>query len=80
MTSIYAQNSNLNQNMDVISIDLVGRPLSTIIKEVEAAYFSHILTETGGNKTHAAERAGMTLETFRRKIRAYSIRTVFHIE
>jgi DNA-binding NtrC family response regulator len=60
------------EQQDVISINLAARPLSDVIKEVEAVYFSHVLTEAGGNKIHAAKRAGMTIATFRRKISAYT--------
>lgn len=64
----------------IISVNLTARPLSDVIKEVEAMYFSHVLTESGGNKTHAAKRSGLTLETFRRKVRGCSVRTVYHLE
>lgn len=69
-----------SEKQEILSVDLTARTWSDIIKEVEAGYFSHILTKTGGNKTQAAKCAGMTIETFRRKIRSYNIHTVFHLK
>ncbi len=80
MTSIHTENPDRNRRKDVISINLAARALSDVIKEIEAVYFSHVLTEAGGNRTLAAKRAGLTPATFRRKISAYTVRTEFHLK
>ena len=70
----------VSEKQELMSIDLAARTWSDIIKEVEAGYFSHVLTKTGGNKAEAAKCAGMSVETFRRRVRTYSIHTVFHLK
>ncbi|WP_083101361.1 helix-turn-helix domain-containing protein [Pseudophaeobacter leonis] len=70
----------VSEKQELMSIDLAARTWSDITKEVEAGYFSHVLTKTGGNKAEAAKCAGMSVETFRRRVRTYSIHTVFHLE
>lgn len=69
-----------SESGDVIAISVDGRALTEVIKEVEAKYFSYVMTKERGNKTHAAERAGLSIQTFRRKISNYNIRTVFRFE
>lgn len=69
-----------SEDQELVSIDLAARTWSDIIKEVEARYFSHVLTKTGGNKAEAAKCAGMSVETFRRRVRTYSVQTVFHLK
>jgi DNA-binding protein Fis len=70
----------VDREKTIIQIDLAGRALSDVIKEVEACYLSHVMTEADGNKTHAAERAGLGLDTFRRKLQRYTVRTVYRFE
>jgi DNA-binding NtrC family response regulator len=70
----------VSEKQELMSIDLAARTWSDIIKEVEAGYFSHVLTKTRGNKAEAAKCAGMSVETFRRRVRTYSIHTVFHLK
>lgn len=68
------------QGETIVTINLTKRSLSQVIKEVEAVYLSHVLTQTAGNKARAANLAGMTLDTFRRKINTYTISTVWYLE
>ncbi|GHE03728.1 Fis family transcriptional regulator [Defluviimonas sp. 20V17] len=62
-----------------VQVCLEGRPLSDVIKEVEAAYLGHVLTKADGNKTKAAELAGVATDTFRKKLSLYRIRAVFRV-
>lgn len=63
-------------NAHVAEIDL-NRPLSAVLKEIEAKYLSHVMTISNGNKAEAARRAGMNDNTFRKRIAGYTVRTVF---
>lgn len=55
----------------------LDRPLSLVLKDIEARYFSHVMTAANGNKAEAARRAGMNDATFRKRIAGYTVRTVF---
>jgi len=70
----------MEDDATTIEVDLDERPLSDVIREVEARYLSYIMTKTGGNKTHAAKRAGMELKTFRRRLENYTVRKVYSLE
>ena len=62
----------------VAEVDL-NRPLSVVLKDIEARYFSHVMTAANGNKAKAAVMAGMNDATFRKRIAGYTVRTVFHL-
>ncbi|WP_227271216.1 helix-turn-helix domain-containing protein [Roseobacter weihaiensis] len=62
-----------------MQIDMAGRTLADVIKDVEARYLGHVLTEAGGNKRKAADLAGLAPDTFRKKLSLYSIRAVFSV-
>lgn len=70
----------MNAPADSIEIDFDNRPLSDVIREVEAHYLSYVMAISDGNKTHASKMAGLTLDTFRRKTKRYHQRTVYVVE
>lgn len=65
------------EGTSVFTINMAGKPLSAVIQEVEKAYFSHVMTETGGNKAAAARLSGLADDTFRKKIKRYNPTVVF---
>lgn len=54
-------------------------PLASVIKEVERRYLERVLTLAGGNNTKAAEIAGMSHETFRKKVARYTVQAVYSL-
>jgi DNA-binding protein Fis len=54
-------------------------PLVNVIKEVERLYLEQVLTLTAGNKRKAAEIAGLSHETFRKKVARYTVQTVYSL-
>ena len=63
-----------------IAIKLENQTLSAIMRECERRYLEHVLTQTGGNKTRAAQMAGVSLPTFREKVSRYAVRATFVLE
>lgn len=64
----------------VIEIDTDDRPLSDVIREVEAKYLAIIMTKAGGNKAHAAALAGMARDTLYHKLQRITLRTTYRFE
>jgi DNA-binding protein Fis len=63
-----------------IHLDMANRRLSCVMKEVEARYLSHVLTQAGGNNMRAADNAGLAYQTFRRKVQNYKVETVYRLK
>lgn len=57
-----------------------GRPLSAVIQEVERKYICAVLNAAHGNKAEAARLAGMTYQTFIRKLNGLNLRVIYHAE
>jgi DNA-binding NtrC family response regulator len=57
-----------------------GRPLSAVIQEVERQYICAVLNAANGNKSQAARLAGLTYQTFIRKLNALNLRVTYHAE
>lgn len=58
-----------------LSISLEA-PLATVLIEVERLYLSSAMTRAKGNRVEAAKLAGMPLDTFRKKVKKYTVETV----
>ena len=65
---------------DTVNVTVKDQSLAEVIKAVEAKYLGHVLTEAGGNKTKAAELAGISRDAFRRKLALYSIKAVYCVD
>jgi len=52
---------------------LIDRPLTDRLAEVETAYLSQILRRYGGRTEIAAEKAGLSLRTFQRKLKNHGL-------
>jgi DNA-binding protein Fis len=57
-----------------------GRCLPVVIREVERAYLEWALTRARGNKTKAARLAGIKPDTFRAKLRNYTVTLGYRLE
>lgn len=57
-----------------------GRPLSDVIQTVERQYICAVLNAAGGNKARAARMAGLTYQTFTRKLAGLNLRVTYHAE
>ncbi|MQQ09082.1 hypothetical protein GFB49_11505 [Epibacterium sp. SM1979] len=49
--------------------------LPQVIMEVERIYLEYVLTQAGGNRTKAAELAGLSNTTLRDKLARYTVKT-----
>jgi transcription initiation factor TFIIIB Brf1 subunit/transcription initiation factor TFIIB len=54
----------------VAEIDLAGRSFAEVMLDLEAQYLAGCLEAAGLNQREAAERAGLTYDTFRRRFAA----------
>ncbi|PYG32393.1 helix-turn-helix domain-containing protein [Pelagimonas varians] len=63
-----------------VTINLQKQSLAEVQKSVELKYLELALTETDGNKTHAANIAGITVLTLRRKLERYNVKKVYTLE
>lgn len=63
-----------------IELQIDGRPLSEVIQTVERHYICTVLNAAGGNKSRAAKMAGLTYQTFIRKLNALNLRVTYHAE
>jgi len=57
-----------------------GKTLSHVMQEVERRYFCHVLNKAGGNKAEAAREAGLTYQTFTRKLSLLGLKVTYHAE
>lgn len=55
-----------------------GRPLSEVIQTVERQYICAVLNVADGNKTKAADPAGLTYNTFVRKLNGLNLTVTYH--
>lgn len=55
-----------------------GRPLSEVIQTVERQYICAVLNAAEGNKAQAAKMAGLTYQTFIRKLNGLNLRVTYH--
>lgn len=61
-----------------VQID-ISQPLSKVLEDIERRYLEAALTQTRGNQARAAGIAGVTAETFRKKIARYRVRAVYQL-
>ena len=71
------QQANTDKS-DEILVSMNG-PLSSVIKEVERRYLERALTLASGNKIKAAAIAGVSHDTFRKKLARYTIQAVYSL-
>lgn len=57
-----------------------GKSLSHVMQEVERRYFCYALNKANGNKAEAARVAGMSYQTFTRKLGLLDLRVTYHAE
>lgn len=62
------------------AVSFDDRPLSEVIKSVEREYICTVLNKTDGNKAEAARIAGLTYQTFLRKLAALNLKVTYHAE
>lgn len=55
-----------------------GRPLSEVLMEAERRYICAVLNAADGNKAKAARMAGLTYQTFNRKLATLDLRVTYH--
>lgn len=60
--------------------DFDGKPLSQVLLEVERSYFCYALNKANGNKAKAARAAGISYQTFTRKLGLLDLRMTYHAE
>jgi DNA-binding NtrC family response regulator len=60
--------------------DFEGKPLSQVLQEVERSYFCWALNKANGNKAKAARVAGISYQTFTRKLGLLELRITYHAE
>lgn len=71
--------SDITAAPQIVEIALEG-PLSCVLQEVERLYLAHVMTVANGNKCKAADLAGLSRNTFHRKIACYSQRAIITLE
>ena len=54
-------------------------PLSKVLQEVERLYLASAMTKTGGNRTKAARIAGVSRETFNKKLGHYKVKAKYEL-
>ncbi|WP_083464374.1 helix-turn-helix domain-containing protein [Phaeobacter sp. 11ANDIMAR09] len=57
-----------------------GKTLGHAIQEVERHYFCYCLNKANGNKAKAARVAGLSYQTFIRKLGLLELRITYHAE
>ena len=63
-----------------IALSISNRPLSDVLLSVEKRYICAVLNAAGGNKAEAARRAGLTYQTFVRKLQSHNLRVTYHAD
>lgn len=58
--------------------DFDGKTLGQVIQDVERQYICAVLNATDGNKMQAAKMAGLTYQTFIRKLNALNLKMIYH--
>lgn len=58
-----------------IHLDLDQQTLPQVMMEVERLYLEHALSQAGGNRTKAAQLAGVSNTTLRDKLARYTVAT-----
>lgn len=57
-----------------------GKKLSHVLLDVERKYFCWALNKANGNKAEAARLAGVTYQTFTRKLTSLDLKVTYHAE
>ncbi|WP_170561435.1 helix-turn-helix domain-containing protein [Ruegeria atlantica] len=57
-----------------------GKPLSHVVRDIERQYFCWALNKANGNKAEAARLAGITYQTFTRKLTSLDLKVTYHAE
>lgn len=57
-----------------------GKTLSQVLQEVERSYFCYALNKANGNKAKAARAAGISYQTFTRKLGLLDLKLTYHAE
>lgn len=57
-----------------------GKPLSQVLLDVERRYYAWALNKSEGNKSQAARIAGVTYQTFTRKMDSMGLKVTYHAE
>jgi len=57
-----------------------GKTFGHVMQDLERRYFCYALNKANGNKAEAARLAGMTYQTFARKLSLLDLRVTYHAE
>ena len=57
-----------------------GRNLPQVLQDVERRYICWALNKSNGNKAEAARLAGITYQTFVRKLKHLKLKVIYHAE
>lgn len=67
------------QDMGLATIDMREGAWSIAVQSLEKQFISYALTRAGGNKAEAARLAGMSYDTFLRRLARYNLRVTYHV-
>ncbi len=68
------------QKINGMNAEFAGKPLSEVIQEVEKQYICQALNAAAGNKAEAARMAGLTYQTFIRKLASLNLKVIYCAE
>lgn len=63
---------------DGCTVEFEGQTVGHVILEVERKFYCWALNKADGNKAEAARIAGVTYQTFTRKLASFELKVTYH--